>query len=731
MRPNSAVQENHNEILWYTGIDSRWDQALIPNAEQLKSMKRVIQMRFQLLKNICVAITGMSLGLAAFAQTPFKNTLMPQPSKLTTLTGGLSITDHLRVSVRGPHDTLLQKAALRMIVRMERQTSLQLDHTVASDENATIEINVTDHTIQRPSEGIDESYTLDIHEGSARLNAATDFGALHGMETVLQLVQQERHGYILPAVHIEDAPRFPWRGLLLDPGRHFLPVANILRTLDAMAVVKMNVLHLHLTEDQGFRIESKRFPKLQELGSEGQYYTQDEVKEIVEYATERGVRIVPEFDMPGHSTTWMIGYPELASAPGPYQVEHTNGVKNAAIDPTRESTYHFLDSFIEEMTTLFPDEYIHIGGDESNGKDWLSNPAIVRFMHQHNMQAASDLQAYFNERIQALLLKHHRRMVGWDEILQPNLSQQVVVQNWHGIEFLINSARLGHSGILSSPYYLDHNYSAAEMYAADPIPSTNNLNSDQEKLILGGEACMWGEQVDSYTADSRIWPRTAAVAERFWSPASVRDTEDMYRRLATMSLRLDALGVTHISNPQRGLRAITEGDSSALEVLSSVVQPVDFGERYKEQRTSSLTPMTNVVDFTVPDPLSRNAFALEVSAYLHSANEPYSREHAADRALLEKTFNAWITAALDISAQSATNQRLASIATRRNQLLLLATLGLQTMAHIESHQAAQDSWLNAQEALVKECAKPQELLDFVVLKPLNDLLKATSLGTAN
>jgi len=656
---------------------------------------------------------------------------MPQPSKLTTLTGDLPVTDHLRISIQGPKDALLQNGAQRMIRRIERQTGLQLDQAENNDEGALIKIDVSDHTVRRPYEGVNESYTLDIHEGSARLHAATDFGALHGMETLLQLVQPNGGGYILPAVYIEDAPRFSWRGLLLDPGRHFLSVANILRTLDAMAVVKMNVLHLHLTEDQGFRIESNRFPKLQELGSEGQYYTQEEVKEIIEYATERGVRVVPEFDMPGHSTTWLIGYPELASAPGPYQVEHTNGVKNAAIDPTRESTYQFLDSFIGEMITLFPDEFIHIGGDESNGKDWLNNPAIMLFMHQHNMKTTGDLQAYFNERVQKILLKYHRRMVGWDEILQPDLSQEVVVQNWHGNEFLVNSARLGHLGILSGPYYLDHNYSAAEMYTADPVPSTNDLLAEQERRILGGEACMWGEQVDSYTVDSRIWPRTAAIAERFWSPASVRDTKDMYRRLAIMSRRLDALGVTHISNPQRGLRAISEGYPSALEVLSSVVQPVDFGERYKEQRTSPLTPMTNVIDFTVPDPLSRNEFAQSVAAYLQSSKRPGSSEHAADRALLERTFNAWAAAALDISVQSATNPRLKSIATRRSQLLQLASLGLQAMAHIESQETPADSWLTAQESLVRECAQPQELLDFVVLEPLRDLIRATSSRTTN
>jgi hexosaminidase len=694
-------------------------------------MNRLVYLRSRSLRQFCTALTAVVLALPILAQRSFNNTLMPQPAKLSTQTGLLVVTGRLRISLDGAHDPLLERAAHRMIFRLERQTALQLDQAFDDEGNPSIRVRVADHAIQRPSEGVDESYTLDVHDGAATLQASTDFGALHGMETLLQLVQEEPQGYVLPAVHIEDAPRFPWRGLLLDPGRHFLPVSNVLRTLDAMAAVKMNVLHWHLTEDQGFRIESKRFPKLQELGSDGQYYTQDEVRQVVAYATDRGIRVVPEFDMPGHSTTWLIGYPELASKPGSYHVERTNGIKDAAMDPTRESTYRFLDSFIEEMTSLFPDGYIHIGGDESNGKDWLGNSEIVRFMHQHNMKKTSELQAYFNARVQKVLLKHQRRMVGWDEILQPDLSSDVVVQNWHGIEFLVDSARQGHRGILSKPFYLDHNYSAADMYAADPIPSADKLTPAQEKLILGGEACMWGEQVDSSTAESRTWPRAASVAERLWSPASIRDPQDMYRRLAVMSRRLDGLGVTHVSNPERGFRQITGGNASALELFASVVQPVDMGQRSKEQHTSPLTSMTNVVDFAVFDPLSGEVFAQQVAAYLRSSRALEGRQHAAARAQLEQTFNSWSAAASQLSVQTATNRRLESIAERQNQWLELATLGLQSMALIESRHSPSDAWILSQQTLLKSCAQPQELVDFVVLAPLGDLVKATSRASAN
>ena len=683
------------------------------------------------------ARTGASLLFAffalgtAFARGDMHNNLIPQPVALTPLTGDLVVTSQLHVSLDGAPDPLLQRAAERMIYRIEQRTAIQVTPPFTDQATAQIQIHVADHTAQLPTVETDESYTLDIQNGTAMLAAPTDFGAMHGMETLLQLLESRGTAYFLPAVHIVDAPRFPWRGLMLDPGRHFLPVANVLRTLDAMATVKMNVLHLHLTEDQGFRIESKRFPKLAELGSEGNYYTQDDIRHIVRYATDRGIRVVPEFDMPGHTTSWFVGYPELASKPGPYHVEHGTGVFNPALNPILDSTYDFLDVFLGEMSTLFPDEYIHIGGDESNGEDWQSNPEIVRFMHEHHMQSTKDLQAYFNSRVEKILAKYHRRMVGWDEILQPGLPlpSDVVVQNWHGIEFLVQAARLGHRGILSQPFYLDHHYTAAQIYAADPIPANAQLTAAQQKLILGGEACMWGEQVDYNSVDSRIWPRTTAMAERLWSPASVRDTSDMYRRLAVVSLELDGFGLEHISNPERGFRQITDGDPDALRLFASVVQPVDFHERYEEQHTSPLTPMTNVVDFTVPDPLSRLRFADEVTAYLQSIKPGAgAKQHAAARDALENTFHSWLSAEQVLGAQAANEPRLAAIAQRRAQWAELAISGLDALVFIEAGKQTPASWLTARKTLIQQAAQPQELLDFVILGPMEQLFQAAAIA---
>ena len=298
--------------------------------------------------------------------------------------------------------------------------------------------------------GEDESYRLDVTSSGARLNAPTTLGVMRGLQTFLQLEQTTSAGFAVPAVSIEDNPRFPWRGLMIDVGRHFIPLDVLKRNLDGMAAVKLNVFHWHLSENQGFRIESKKFPKLQGMGSDGLYYTQDEVRDLIAYARERGIRVVPEFDMPGHATAWFVGYPELASGAGPYQIERQWGVFDPAMDPTREETYKFLDTFIGEMAALFPDQFFHIGGDEVNGKEWDANPKIQAFMRAHGLKDNNDLQAYFNQRVQKIVAKHGKTMLGWDEILRPDLPKSIVIQSWRGPDSLAEAAKQGYRGLLSS-----------------------------------------------------------------------------------------------------------------------------------------------------------------------------------------------------------------------------------------------------------------------------------------
>src|SRR5262249_16772396 len=233
-----------------------------------------------------------------------------------------------------------------------------------------------------------------------------------------------------PAVTIEDRPRFPWRGLRIDVSRHFMPVDAIKRNLDGMEAVKLNVLHWHLSDDQGFRVEGKRFPKLQQMSSDGQYYTQEQIKDVIAYARDRGIRVVPEFDVPGHTTSWFVAYPELASASGRYEIWRRFGVNDPVMDPSRDHTYHFLDNFVGEMSRLFLDEYFHVGGDEVSGKQWEASPQIRKFKHRHHLSNRHDLQAYFNQRLHAIVKEHKKIMVGWDEILQAGRPKEGGGQSW-------------------------------------------------------------------------------------------------------------------------------------------------------------------------------------------------------------------------------------------------------------------------------------------------------------
>src|SRR6185295_16801288 len=313
----------------------------------------------------------------------------------------------------------------------------------------------------------------------AVLKAQTVVGVLRGLETFLQLLDGDRAGYFIPAVSIQDKPRFPWRGLLIDVGRHFEPLDVLKRNLDGMAAVKLNVLHWHLSEDQGFRVECKRYPRLHQMGSDGLYYTQDQVREVIAYARDRGIRVMPEFDMPGHVTSWLVGHPEFGSAPGPYQIERAAGIFRPVFDPTREELYKFLEGFFTEMAQLFPDDYMHIGGDENEGHQWTESPQIQAFMKAKEIKDNHSLQAYFNQRVSRILQKLGKKMIGWEEILHPDLPTDTVIHSWRGPKSLAEAARKGYDGILSAGFYIDLVFPTLQHFAVDPAAPDSNL-SEQE-----------------------------------------------------------------------------------------------------------------------------------------------------------------------------------------------------------------------------------------------------------
>ena len=570
-----------------------------------------------------LVLLSLLFAMNTFAQAPTDLNVMPLPSKVEMGTGSLKIDGSFTLAFAGYKDAMMERAGQRFLTTLRYQTGLVLLHSPTSATIPTLLVT-TDHGSKPVQElGEDESYTLEVTPAGAKIHAVSSLGSLHGLQTFLQLVTITSSGFAAPAVNVQDQPRFPWRGLMIDVARHFIPLEVLKRNLDGMEAVKLNVFHWHLSDNEGFRVESRKFPKLQENGSDGQFYTQEEVRELIAYAHDRGIRVVPEFDMPGHSTAWFVGYPELASGSGPYQLERKWGVFDPAMDPTNEKTYKFLSEFIAEMAKLFPDQYFHIGGDEVNGKEWDSNAKIQDFMKAHNIKNNVELQAYFSQHIQELVVKHGKTPVGWDEILVPGVSKNIVIQSWRGADSLAAAAKLGYRSILSNGYYIDLGWSAARHYAIDPMAgAAANLTPEEKERILGGEATMWSEYVNWENIDSRIWPRTAAIAERYWSPQSTTDLSSMYFRMEAESTRLEFLGLTQRSYlppmVRRMAGPVPAAQINALIVLAEALEPVkDYNrENTPGDEPTSLNPLNRMVDTVHPESEVSRQFSVAVDRFV-------------------------------------------------------------------------------------------------------------------
>jgi len=625
--------------------------------------------------------------MAAFAYG--QPNLMPWPARVEMGEGRLAIPANFAVAFTAYSEPRLEDAARRLGGR------------VASGASATLVIQC-----ERAGDE-DESYRLVITPQGARLSAREAVGVLRGLATFRQLIgtdSQDQRG--APVLDIQDRPRFAWRGLLMDVSRHWMPVEVVKRNLEGMAAVKLNVFHWHLSDDQGFRAESKRFPKLQQLGSDGLFYTQDQIRDVIASAHERGIRVVPEFDVPGHTTSWLVGYPELASAPGPYSIERRWGVFDPALDPTRESTYEFLDVFIGEMAALFPDSYFHIGGDEVTGKQWMSSARIRAFMRKHGLKTADDLQAYFNGRLQKIVAKHGKKMEGWDEILRPDLPKNVVVQSWRGPKSLRDAARQVFPAILSAGYYLDHMEPASKLYSVDPVSGdAAALSGEQKARILGGEIAMWGEFVSPENVDSRIWPRAAAVAERLWSDRDVRDVTSMYQRLEATSEELDRLGLTHRSSYVPMLERIANGRPlEPLKTLADVLEPATFGQRIRTHKYNQQTPLVGLVDAVRPE----SDRAREFAALVDRDDRVQIRE--------------WLMRWRDDRAEEQPDLS----ATLKH----LAEIGLQALDDLEHGTRPPEAWVAQQRAFLETMQKPQGEVRFAIAPSIQKLLTAaTSVST--
>jgi hexosaminidase len=667
----------------------------------------------------CAAVTTCLYGQSQ----PGSLSLMPWPQAIAVQPGFLPITGAFSVAVSGPgaSDPRVLHAVPRMLARLTRKTAIPIPPAPPPSANdAVLTITVAEPGHSGPQRlGDDERYSLTVADNHIQLAADTPLGVLRGVETFLQLVRQNTAapgiapGFAVPNIVIHDEPRFAWRGLSFDVSRHFMPVAVVKRTLDGLAAVKLNVLHWHLSDDEGFRVESKRFPKLQELGSDGMYYTQDQVRDVLAYAADRGIRVVPEFDMPGHSTSFLAAYPELGVGPGPFHVVHEHQPEpNFVMDPTKESTYEFLDSFIAEMAALFPDEYFHIGGDEVSPKQWLASPHIRAFMEEHKMAHTTALQAYFSKRVVDIVTKHGKHPVGWDEILNPDLPKTAVVQSWRGQQSLWRAARDGYQGILSAGFYLDLSYPASYHYSIDPLKAPASPNSgpvgkgpapgtpadltpEQAKLILGGEATMWEELVSVEMIDARLWPRLAAIAERFWSPESTVDVASMYRRLRTTSEWLEWLGLNHKSNPEL-MRQRLAGPYPLrpLDVLASLVEPTKGYSRHAERY--GIFSVLNRLEFTVPSESdAAREFRNAVDAYLAAPKDQR------DGAELRERLALWAQAAKQVRPMLENESILTENLPLADALAKLCQVGQEALRYLDGTNTAPADWKTQADSTIK------------------------------
>jgi hexosaminidase len=660
---------------------------------------------------------ALTLGTVLISHAAQLN-LMPWPLQLEQQPDPLTLHETLRVDSTC-EDERASHALVRFQAQLSRQTGVPFN-SPRSDMKAAplLSIHCGSHGLPVQSLTEDESYRLVVSSKQIDLTAPNPLGVMHGLQTLLQLVQSGPDGWFVPAVHIEDSPRFPWRGLMIDVSRHFMPIGVLERNIDGMAAVKLNVLHLHLSDDEGFRVESRRCPKLTQLASGGLFYTQTQIRDLIRYARDRGIRVVPEFDVPGHAVSWLTAYPELASAPGPITLVRSHFDKTRPpFDPTQEATYKLLSTVFTEMAALFPDAYFHIGGDEVDGKYWNKNPRIQAWMQAHNLKDNHALQAYFNQRIQIIIKKQKKHMEGWDEILSPNLPKDTLIQSWRGAASLAEAAKMGYPTLLSAGFYLDLMYPASMHYGIEPLSGdSKSLTPEQQKRIIGGEAAEWSEYVTEENIDNRIWPRLGAIAERLWSPPSVTSLDSMYSRLAVLNQSLDWLELRHRTNSRRMLERIS-GDTppDLFNVLAGAVEPVKEYNREKTQEYDVDVPLNRLVDAVSPESDGARKANLLAQSALH---DPSSRPQ------LRKWLTRWSTNDAQLEPFLVTSALRKELIPLSQDLSALGSLGLQALDVIESGQSVTPEKRKQDLATLEEHIKPHAELQLAVEPTVRLLIEA-------
>lgn len=682
-----------------------------------------------------VFLLVLTLGIQAQPQI----NLMPAPKQLDLKAGEFKLATSFTVNINADSsDQILFNAANRMYETLNRRTGLyfiqQRIKPTPKSESASMIISVKKKIV--PSVGEDESYYLNITNGQISLTANTTLGAMWGMQTLIQLLSKQDSSYYFPAAEIHDVPRFAWRGLMIDICRHFVPVDIMHRNIEAMESVKMNVLHLHLTDNEGFRFESKVYPALQAKGSNGEYYTQSQIRELIGFAQARGITIIPEFDIPGHTKSWFAGHPELSSSSGPFTPGSPvdfklNGQMNLAsimqmvqtapfptIDPTKESTYTFLDKFFAEVSALFPAAFIHVGADENNGVVWKNNPAIREFMMKNNIADNHALQAYFVKRVQQILAKYKKQTIAWEEAFSKDVSNKIMLQVWQNPAYLQKAITNGNPVLISLGFYLDL-FMPAFIHYNNPIYAS--LSAQDESKIMGGEAAQWTEIANEYNIETRVWPRAAAIAERLWSPKSVVNVEDMYRRLFVISSQLEESGLQHKAEYIQSLKRLANSDSiTKLKCFTDLLEPVKGYKKLfarfsqQESATYQTAPLMEISDIIPVDQQVKWEFRAAVQSWL-SQKDSLSAKKIMLWLKEWQQINSGLRLMFDQSVQ------LKKVEQHSKNIAILASIGLDAIENSKTGQTS-ENWQKEKLEIISSMGKPYGETEISVLAEIKALV---------
>ncbi|MFY1612176.1 family 20 glycosylhydrolase [Macellibacteroides fermentans] len=554
------------------------------------------------MKTLFLLCATAALCLFASCESPTKQmpynqgiNVIPKPLSLVQNEGSFKVTKSTKFYASTP-----EAKTIATFFASKIESSTGYDLAISEEE---VSSNAIALLIDNSLEVNDEGYTLDATDKLVSIKAKTAKGLFYGMQTLMQLLPAEIESttvvngiaWTLPCVTIKDEPRFAYRGIMLDPCRHFIPVENIKKQLDVLALFKINQFHWHLTEDQGWRIEIKKYPKLTEIGSKrvdgegteyGGFYTQEQIKEVVAYASERFINVIPEIELPGHALAAISAYPELSCKSDSLSPRIIWGVEEDVYCAGKEETFKFLEDVISEVVTLFPGEYFHIGGDECPKVRWEKCPLCQKRMRENKLKDEHELQSYFVQRIEKVLASHGKKMIGWDEILEGGLAPSATVMSWRGEDGGIAAASMDHDVIMtpgSNGMYLDHyqgdskiepvaigGYTLLEKtYSYNPVPDTL-VGLGKSNFVKGVQGNIWSEYM--YTTnlmEYRIYPRILAVAEIGWTPLEGKDYKDFERRIDNALVRLDCHGINyHIPQPEQpggSINFVAFTDKATLE----------------------------------------------------------------------------------------------------------------------------------------------------------------------